>query len=371
MMAYLVQVLVPTLLVIVLVNLLRPAACKVGLVDYPGGRKRHQGDIPLIGGIVIVFAFWGASLLFLRVVSPYKPLFVGLGILLVVGVLDDLRELAPRNKLLHQLLAAVLMASWGGIYLRDLGDLLGTGSLLLLDWGIPFTLFAAVSVINAYNMSDGIDGLAGGWALITFGAMAYLAHLAGMAAVQAFALILVGCMTGFLAFNLRHPWRQRAAVFLGDAGSMTIGFLVVWFAIELTQLPAPSGLRVPPVVMLWVVGLALLDMFTVTVRRVAKRRNPLYPDRTHLHHVLLRVGLSDRLVVFVLMLMNAGLAAIGIAGWLAGVPESWLFFGFLAVTGAYLYAAGRAWRISRLGRRWIARFARRGSRPEPGAGATE
>ena len=278
---------------------------------------------------------------------------MGLALLVIVGVMDDLRELAPRNKLAHQLIAAVLMTSWGGNYLHDLGALWGSQVLDLKDWGIPFTLFAALSVINAYNMSDGVDGLAGGWGLITFAMMAYLASLTGQHTLAAFSLILVGCLGGFLAFNLRHPWRQRAAVFLGDAGSMAIGFLVVWFSIELTKPVLPPAVRVPPVVMLWVAGLALIDMFAVTLRRMSKRRNPLHADRTHLHHVLLRVGFSDRRVVFFLMLVNALLGMIGIGGWLIGVPEYVLFVGFIALTAAYLYAASHAWRLSRIGRRYL------------------
>ena len=341
--------------VAVLIQALRPAALRVGLVDSPGGRKRHQGSIPLIGGVAIVLSFALSSLIFVPIVAPYRPLFVGLALLVIIGVMDDLRELAPRNKLAHQFIAAVLMTSWGGNYLRDLGMLWGNAIFDLQDWGIPFTLFATLSVVNAYNMSDGVDGLAGGWALITFAMMAYLGDLTGQQELASFSLILAGCLAGFLVFNLRHPWRQRAAVFLGDAGSMAIGFLVVWFSVELTQPVGPDRVRVPPVVMLWVCGLALIDMFAVTLRRMSKRRNPLHPDRTHLHHVLIRIGFSDRRVVFFLMLVNALLGMVGLAGWHYRVSELALFLGFLALTGAYLYAASHAWRLSRFARRHLRR----------------
>lgn len=338
----------PLLLTAVLVDFLRPAAVRVGLVDTPGGRKRHNGPVPLVGGIAIMFAFWLCAALFLNIVSPYKPLIAGMGILLIVGVMDDLRDLAPKSKLMHQFIAVVLMTSWGGLYLRDLGDLFGLGSILLLDWGIPLTLFAAISVINAYNMSDGIDGLAGGWGLIAFAALAYLANETGAESAACLNLVLIGCVGGFLLFNLRHPWRSRAAVFLGDAGSMTIGFAVVWFAIELTQRGGASGDTVPPVVMLWVLGLPLIDMFAVTVRRLAKGRNPLLPDRTHLHHVLLRVGISDRRVVFWLMAINCALAFAGIVAWEIGLPENLMLLTFCALSVAYLYAARHAWRFSKV-----------------------
>ncbi len=349
------ELLASTVFVALLIQMLRPAALRVGLVDDPGGRKKHQGSIPLIGGVAVVLAFALSSLIFVPIVAPYRPMFVGLALLVIIGVMDDLRELAPRNKLAHQFIAAVLMTSWGGNYLRDLGMLWGDQVFDLFDWGIPFTLFATLSVVNAYNMSDGVDGLAGGWALITFAMTAYLGHLTGQATLSAFSLILVGCLIGFLLFNLRHPWRQRAAVFLGDAGSMAIGFLVVWFSVELTQ-PVPEGqLRVPPVLMLWVCGLALIDMFAVTLRRMSKRRNPLHADRTHLHHVLIRIGFSDRRVVFFLMGVNALLGLTGIGAWMYGVSEFVMFVGFLGLTGAYLYAASHAWRLSRFARRHMRR----------------
>lgn len=347
----------PLLLTAVLVDFLRPAAVRVGLVDIPGGRKRHTGPVPLVGGIAIMFAFWLCALLFLSIVSPYKSLIVGMGILLVFGVVDDLRDLAPKSKLLHQFIAVVLMTSWGGLYLRDLGDLFGAGPVLLFDWGIPLTLFGAISVINAYNMSDGIDGLAGGWGLIAFGAMAYLANEIGAESAARLNVILMGCVGGFLLFNLRHPWRHRAAVFLGDAGSMTIGFAVVWFSVELTQRGGVSGNVVPPVVLLWVLGLPLIDMFAVTMRRLAKRHNPLMPDRTHLHHVLLRVGLSDHRIVFLLMAVNCAMALIGVVGWKVGVPESVMLLTFCALAASYVYAARHAWRISRLIRAILSRTA--------------
>lgn len=342
------NLLLPLLLTAVLVDFLRPAAVRVGLVDTPGGRKRHAGSVPLVGGIAIMFAFCLCALLFLNIVSPYKPLIAGMGVLLIIGVMDDLREVAPKSKLMNQFVAVVLMTSWGGLYLRDLGDLFGVGAVLLFDWGIPLTLFAAISVINAYNMSDGIDGLAGGWGLIAFAAMAFLAYEVGAESAVRLNLVLTGCVGGFLLFNLRHPWRHRAAVFLGDAGSMTIGFAVVWFAIELTQRGGDAGGTVPPVVMLWVLGLPLIDMFAVTVRRLSKRRNPLLPDRTHLHHVLIRVGFSDRRVVFWLMVINCVLALIGIVGWKTGVPEHVMLVTFCALIAGYLYAARHAWRFSRV-----------------------
>ena len=120
---------------------------------------------------------------------------------------------------------------------------------------------------------------------------------------------------------------------MGDAGSLVLGFVVAWFSVELTQRDGPA---VPPVVMLWVVGLVLFDVCTVTVRRLVRRRDVASPDRAHIHHLLLRRGFSDAKAGATLVAINTTLAAIGVAGWLSGMPESILFFGFIAVALAYL-----------------------------------
>jgi UDP-GlcNAc:undecaprenyl-phosphate GlcNAc-1-phosphate transferase len=143
----------------------------------------------------------------------------------------------------------------------------------------------------------------------------------------------VGAVTGFLLFNAPHPWRGQRRTFMGDTGSLVLGFVIVWFSIALTQ---PAGDKVPPVVMLWVVGLVLLDVFTVTVRRIIRRRDPAAPDRAHIHHLLLRRGYSVRESLLILLAGNAILGAVGTAGWWLGLPEFALFMAFLALGLLYL-----------------------------------
>ena len=334
------------------VHALRPAAFRLALLDAPGGRKRHEGAIPLIGGVAVILSFLVNALVFLPAISPYKALMVSLIVLLVVGVLDDLHELSAREKLVFQIITAVLVTSWGGIYLWHFGDLLGLGVLELGNWAIPVSIFAVLSVVNAYNMSDGIDGLVGGWSFVTLMMISFLAQSVGLVPVSTLALVLGGAVGGFLLFNLRHPWRARATVFLGDAGSMTLGLAIAWLSIELTQARELDH-GVPPVVMLWVLGLVLIDMFAVTLRRIVKRRNPLRPDRTHLHHVLLRVGFSQHSAVFFLISVNISLALLGIGMWLVGVPDVVSFVGFLALTLLYILASRRAWRLARRMRVWF------------------
>ena len=341
-----------TFLVCVLaIFLLRPVALAVDLVDRPDTRKRHEGDVPLIGGIALTLAVWIGALLFMRTQGYYVALLGGLTMLTITGVVDDMRGLSPITKLLVQLFAAILMTSWGGVYLVTLGDLMGRREIVLGNWGIPLTLFAVVSVVNAMNMSDGLDGLCGGLALIGFSWFAYLAGEMDNYAAQRICVIMCGALLGFLLFNMHSPIRGRMRVFLGDAGSLMLGFCIVWFAVELTQPQYNNGRQVPPVVMLWVLGFVLIDLLAVVLRRAMKGRNPLAADRSHLHHILLRLKLRPHVIVWIILLCNAGMGAVGVISWKFVVTEQTLFVCFLLIAALHLLMMRNAWRFIRIGRK--------------------
>lgn len=337
------------------VLLLRPVAMVGGLLDRPDNRKRHHGAVPLVGGIAVTLAIWAGCLLFMRNQGYYVALLGGLTLLAFVGLIDDMQGMSPVAKLGAQIFAAILMTSWGGVYLTSLGDIFGRREIELANWAIPLTLFAVVAVINAMNMSDGLDGLAGGLSLIVFGWYAYLAGELGNLAAQRVCVIFCGAILGFLIFNMRNPFRGKLRVFLGDAGSLMLGYGIVWFAVELSQPTYNNGRHVPPVVMLWVLGFVLIDLLVVVIRRALKRRNPLSADRTHLHHVLLRLGLSPDAIVWVILVSNALLGFVGVYGWKHGVSEQVLFLSFLGVTGLHLLLMRNAWRCLRVGRRIVLR----------------
>jgi len=335
--------------------MLRPLAQRGGLLDRPGGRKRHGGDVPLVGGIAITLAVWAGAFLFMRDQGHYVALLGGLTVLTIVGMVDDLRGMKPLTKLGFQLFAAILMTSWGGVFLVSLGDLMGKRDIELANWGIPLTLFAVVALINALNMMDGLDGLAGGLAFIIFAWLAYLSGEVGSNSAQRLCVVVCGALLGFLAFNMPNPLRGTNRVFLGDAGSLMLGFSIAWFAVELSQPSYNAGRHVPPVVMLWVVGFLLIDLLAVVMRRAVSGRNPLSADRTHVHHVLTRLDIRPSIAVWIILGSNAVLGGIGVAGWKYGVPESWLFLGFLLVAIMHLLIMQNAARFLRSGRRMLAR----------------
>jgi UDP-GlcNAc:undecaprenyl-phosphate GlcNAc-1-phosphate transferase len=329
---FLTQALLACLFTSLLIIWLRHAALRFGLVDHPGGRKRHGDIVPLTGGLAITIGFYIALAVSFHALGEYTVFLVAMAVLALIGLLDDLGEVSPRTKLGVQVLAAVLMASWGNHFLTNLGDLFGRGPLLLANWAIPLTVLATVAVINGINMFDGMDGLAGGLVAVMLGYFALFSYWLGEVNSLKVVMVLLGAVTGFLLFNAPHPWRGHRRTFMGDTGSLVLGFAVTWFTIDLTQRRAEP---MPPVVMLWVVGIVLFDVFTITVRRMVQRRDPAAPDRAHIHHLLQRCGLTVPQTWAALLLANSALGAIGTLGWQAGFPESVLFGAFVAVGLGY------------------------------------
>jgi len=333
---FVIQPLVATLLAMLLIVWLRRPALRIGLVDHPGGRKRHGDSVPLTGGLAIAIAAMVTLAASAHRMGDYQVLFVAILVLGTIGVLDDIGEVSPRAKLGAQVVAAVLMTSWGNHFLTGLGDILARGPFELANWAIPLTVFATVAVINGINMLDGLDGLAGGLALGILAFFAYFAWLLVDINAYKLLLVLIGAVVGFLLFNAPHPWRGRHRVFMGDTGALVLGFAIVWFAIELTQPGSPQQAAVAPVVMLWVVGVVLFDVFTVTVRRLLRRRDPVAADRGHLHHLLQRRGFGPAPTMLLIVGGNVLLGLAGTVGWRLGVPEHLLFAGFVAVGALYL-----------------------------------
>jgi UDP-GlcNAc:undecaprenyl-phosphate GlcNAc-1-phosphate transferase len=314
------------------------------LVDYPGGRKTHENAVPLIGGVAIFCGFFLSVLIHGRFWNMHPSLFFACLLLVVVGVADDRHDLSARSRFAAQLLAAVLMTSWGGLYLGSLGDVFGFGIVHLHDWSIPFTVFCVVGVINALNMTDGVDGLAGGLSLLSLALFACVAFLSGMVSQFSLLLMLAGSLAGFLGFNFRHPWRSEAAIFLGDAGSMMLGFLLVWFSVALTQGERPA---MSPMVAVWMIAVPLLDTVSIMIRRILHGRSPFAADREHLHHLLLFAGLPVGWVVGFILALAALLGAVGLVGWQLKVPDMAMFYGFIGVFVFYYSALEFAWRKRR------------------------
>ena len=327
-----------------LVPILHAPAARMGLVDHPGGRKQHDGVIPLTGGLAIFAGFCFGLLLVDESIRPFASLIVGMGLMLVTGVIDDLIDISPSAKLSAQVLAAILMVSWGEVQIHSLGNLIGIKPVLLGEWAIPFTVLCVLVLVNAVNMSDGTDGLAGGFSAVALLMFLAVGSYAGASrTVMAVIGILLATVVAFLLFNMRFPGRCKARIFLGDSGSLMLGFALAWLAVYLSQ--SPRGVSVYPVTIAWIVVLPVLDVLTLYLRRILKGRSPFSADREHLHHVLLRSGFGPSSTVWLLLLIMMIFGTIGIIGWRNNWPEWWLFMGLAPVFLMQYLCSMRAWRV--------------------------
>lgn len=346
---------------VILVQVARRVAPAVGLVDSPTARKSHQGDVPLVGGISI-FGALVAFMVFGGLFEDHAAFFAAAGLLVAVGVLDDVYGVSPPVRLAVQTAAILIIATFGGTYLSDLGGILPVVGELHLGWmAVPFTVFAGVGAINAFNLSDGVDGLCGTLTLVALAGLGIAAGIAGNLADLPLILTLIGGLVGFLIFNVRLPHRRQASIFLGDAGSYLLGLSVMYLAVRLSQGPDRA---IQPVTALWLCMLPLLDTIGVMLRRLRRGHSPLNPDREHIHHVFLLAKFSVTATWIGLALVATLGAAFGLMGMFAGVPESFMFASFLVLSVAYYGMFTRVWKaltfLSRsINRRALAKMDRR------------
>lgn len=292
--------------------LLWPAAVEYGLVDHPDQRKQHTGEIPLIGGACIFLGVW-STLLVPGVDSP-SNLYIYLVILLLTGIADDYLGLSIVARVCVQIMIALAVCLADNHLITYAGDIIGTGGIGTAFFATPITVLAIVTAINAFNMIDGIDGLAASLAMTTFASLALIFGIYGMHSELIICLAFLGALIPFLLANLAvFPFRK---VFLGDAGSILIGFCIVWLLIDGSQ-PTdranPESRAFYPATAMWLVGVPLFDLMSVSIRRMLRGESPLKGNRDHIHHLLLKTGLSPGVCVLACVAMELALSLIGIS----------------------------------------------------------
>lgn len=328
------------LLVLVLIMLLRPLGRKFALYDVPAGRKNHMRPVLVIGGIAMVAAFKLIVSLGSPMPNSVDFLLLALLVTCVVGFIDDLHHLSSRWLFLAQILAATVMIWFGGTAVANLGNLLGMGVIHTGPLAIVFSLICILGVINAVNMADGMDGLAGLLVLSSCVWFAVLAYLVADYIILDLILVTVGGVLGFLCFNMRSRWNTHASIFMGNAGSLSLGLLISWFAIELCGKQLSP---VTPITAVWIIGLPLLDMSRVMVARIRLGKSPFVADHLHIHHMLSSIGYTVSEVVFIKAGLSLVLGGIGVGAWYLGVAEWVMFYVFLMAAGVYFYLAGAGW----------------------------
>jgi len=281
--------------------LITPAVRKLafawGAVDLPNPRKVHQHVMPRLGGLAIYVAFV-IPLLLIMPVGPVFGLVTGVSLIVLTGVIDDIKGLSPWVKLGGQILAAYSLILFN-IQIGFVTNPFNGHSIVLGWWGIPITIFWVVAVTNAINLIDGLDGLAGGVsciAALTIAAVGWTQWkffgVAGQQEIIMLAIILAAAIVGFLRYNI-YP----ASIFLGDTGSMLLGFTLSAVSIlGLTKSAAAVSVFIPLVIL----GIPLFDVLLAVFRRYHLRKPIFQADREHIHHKLMSLGFNHRQTVAVI-----------------------------------------------------------------------
>lgn len=284
------------LLTIALVPVLKSVAFRMKIVDMPNERKVHARPMPKTGGLSMAFGVFVPILLWLPQNDFVLSVCLGALIIVIFGMLDDIRSMGFKQKMVPQILAAGCVIFFGNVQIKWLG-IVGNEPLLLSSFiSVPLTCFVIVGVTNAINLSDGLDGLAGGISMLSFVMISFLAYQGSDHLVALMAIAVVAAVMGFLRYNT-YP----AILFMGDAGSQLLGFLSVVFALVLTQTNTPYSrlLSLP------LIGFPILDTCSVMVERILAGRSPFKADQNHFHHRLLKRGFSHSQAVLIIYVIQA------------------------------------------------------------------
>ena len=293
---------------------------KKRLYDVPDARKVHTMPVPRLGGLsffpvilmsmflVIGFRlyFWDVNVsgLSFNMLYEYLFLFVGMTLLYLVGVCDDLVGVGYRYKFAVQIAAAFLLVLSGN-WFDSFGGLFGIYSVPV--WvGVPFTVFIVVYITNAINLIDGIDGLASGLCCIALSVLSVIFFLRGQYVYALLAICTLGVLMPFWCYNVFGNANRGHKLFMGDAGSLTLGYVISFLIIHLCvsnqvspELPNPYM-----VIAFSTVLVPLLDVIRVVLHRLRNHRNPFLPDKNHFHHKLLRTGMRVRMVMVTILCVS-------------------------------------------------------------------
>src|SRR3990167_10398629 len=320
-----------SMLTILLLVWLSKVGVKIGLVDYPGGRKKHKQHVPLVGGLGI---FGSISILFLPFAFTNKTYFwywMASFILVCVCILDDKKTLSSKVRLLVQFGASLLVITIGDMRLSSLGNLWGHTPVLLGLLSIPFTSFSVIGITNAVNMMDGVDGLTAAVSTVEFLVLFLLAVHIGANQEALLILAFLGATSSFLLFNFPSQFTEKRKLFLGDSGSMLLGFTLSCMCIMLTKMPNSY----PPILMVWIMALPIMDTLYLILNRKARGVSAFQADRRHIHHILLLLHYTPRQTTLILTSTSCMISAIGIILYFNDTPDDVLFYGFLMLLILY------------------------------------
>ncbi|RUM64742.1 MAG: undecaprenyl/decaprenyl-phosphate alpha-N-acetylglucosaminyl 1-phosphate transferase [Sulfurospirillum sp.] len=290
----------------------------MGMIDIPNERSSHINPIPRGAGVGIFLAFIIVLLLFhMPFVLKYKGFILGSLLIFLTGVYDDNRSVSPKVKFIAIIIATLLIYFLDDMKIGTLGVWFGHEIILPAYIALPVTVIAVVGFTNAMNLIDGLDGLSGSVAIVIFGAFYYLGLMHHDTFIMTVSILMIAAIIAFLFFNW-HP----AMIFMGDSGSLILGFTIAVVAIKSISYVSITSV-------LFLTAIPIIDTLTVMVRRIQRSLSPFNPDKTHLHHKVLRwKGGVDNAVVLIVLIQFI-FSVMGLA--LRRQPDNIVFFIFFVI----------------------------------------
>jgi UDP-N-acetylmuramyl pentapeptide phosphotransferase/UDP-N-acetylglucosamine-1-phosphate transferase len=288
-----------------------------GLVVRPNKRMSHTGDVPNIGGLNICFSFMLTYLIFeYDQLNQSQFFLIGLFAIMAVGFIDDVLVLTPTAKLLGEALAGIALIGFADLRITHLHGLFGVEQIGLIP-SYAISLFVLVAIINAVNLIDGIDGLASGLGVLY---CLFFATYFGIAGERSWSILAI-CMIGALAvFFIYNVFGHREKIFMGDSGSLLLGYLLTAFVFHFCEInayhevPAHLHMDAAPAVAICVLTVPIFDTIRVSLTRIKQGRSPFQPDKNHIHHLLLSTGLNHIQTTCVLLSVSVLFIGLAIAG---------------------------------------------------------
>lgn len=316
-------------------------ALRLKAVDHPSERKVHTEPVPRMGGVAIFIGFltaltaqlvyqrlYPSDIIRLRISSELKGVLLGATLILIIGLLDDIFELLPLAKLIGQVAAASVLVGYG-VRMEFIGNPVNGGLIYLGSVGIVLTVIWVVAFINILNFIDGLDGLAAGISAIAAFSFAFFAWQTGQIGTTIVALAIAGSALGFLRHNF-----NPAKIFMGDSGSMFLGFLFGAITVDGVMKSIAAIAMLAPLI---IMGVPILDGALAVLRRYRGGQPVTQADRDHLHHRLLRRGFSHRQAVVIIYLWSTALSAFGLTLKVSPSAQKYLVILFLLFL-SYLFA---------------------------------
>ena len=306
-----------------------------GFVVRPNKRTVHNGDIPNIGGLDIFISYLLLFILFaFNNVQNAHYVVTGLIIIMLVGFMDDLIVFKPKTKLVGELLAGVMLIVFADVRISNLYGLFGIEFIPL--WASYILSFIVlVGIINALNLIDGVDGLASGLGMLYSLCFAIYFYAVGDNLMSVLAFALIGALAVFFIYNV---FGGRHKIFMGDCGSLFLGYMMTWFVFEMFDLNMSENVKpiwhisAVPAVCFTIMFVPLFDTMRVMMTRLKQGKSPFSADRNHIHHLLLRCGFKHKRVTAILLVVS--LLFILLAWFGANWRNEWLFLAafFLGTT---------------------------------------